>query len=356
MQLDSDFTATDEMDETETSPSPSESDFRLNHNGSSASVDVSASHSRTLSSAFPTAALPLATPPNSPDISYTKTLSPAWANERSASETSEETSEGQGRSLPSRMFSKAKKSFLPKTPFTSSSFPADNTPSFSRMPISNAGPSSMLGSSSSGFSFPSSPILSASASTSSSSFVPPRPRHHPTSSSQSSIPQQPKRKTPRLRQPSSRSVHTQQSHYTSSTQAPSSASNDANPEGLFPQDHLIKNVHRYCRYSSAAYGQNFLRVLGLGATEFMFPTTGRHHANSWGKLARCCSLTVLDFRAALTDLNILACVAFAHHTNLPIDALLLSSYVDPSPNISQEKLAPLVHYIAVDHSQKAIVL
>jgi hypothetical protein len=48
--------------------------------------------------------------------------------------------------------------------------------------------------------------------------------------------------------------------------------------------------------------------------------------------------------------------AFAHHTNLPIDALLLSSFVELGPSMSQEKLAPLVYYIAVDHASKAIVL
>lgn len=48
--------------------------------------------------------------------------------------------------------------------------------------------------------------------------------------------------------------------------------------------------------------------------------------------------------------------AFAQHTNLPIDALLLSSYADPAPSIADDKLCPLVHYIAVDHEAKAIVL
>ncbi|CED85167.1 Predicted lipase/calmodulin-binding heat-shock protein [Phaffia rhodozyma] len=124
-----------------------------------------------------------------------------------------------------------------------------------------------------------------------------------------------------------RSVLTQESHYSSTTQA--NPDPEAYPAGLFPYDHLVRNIHKFCRYSSAAYGQNFLRILGMGQTDFMFPSTGRYHANSW---------------------------AFAQHTNIPIDALLLSSYADPTPSAADEKLSPLVHYIAVDHDAKAIVL
>jgi hypothetical protein len=101
---------------------------------------------------------------------------------------------------------------------------------------------------------------------------------------------------------------------------------------LFPHEPLIKNIHRFMRYSSAAYGQNFLRIFGLGNADFNFPTTGRHHANSW---------------------------AFAQHTNIQIDALLLSSFTESeaySPAFAQEKAPPLVHYVAVEHQLQAIVL
>lgn len=100
-------------------------------------------------------------------------------------------------------------------------------------------------------------------------------------------------------------------------------------EDLFPHEGLIKNIHRFMRYSSAAYGQNFLRIFGLGNADVHFPTTGRHHANSW---------------------------AFAQHTNITIDSLLLSSYSESSPAFASDKAPPLVHYIAVEHHLKAIVL
>lgn len=119
---------------------------------------------------------------------------------------------------------------------------------------------------------------------------------HPDGSSRHRVPPKsaanPKRKAPRARQPSTttstRSVFTQQSQFQTTTQAGPS-SDESHLNGLFPRDHLVKNIHKFCRYSSAAYGQNFLRILGLGATEFMFPTTGRHHANSWGESRRISS-------------------------------------------------------------------
>jgi hypothetical protein len=133
----------------------------------------------------------------------------------------------------------------------------------------------------------------------------------------------------RHRHESVTSTRTTESHsqYHSSAKAP--PSDEASPAALFPADHLVKNIHKFCRFSSAAYGQNFLRVLGLGSTDFMFPSGGRYHPNTW---------------------------AFAQHTNLPIECMLLSSYVDPGPALSNEKLNPLVHYIAVDHAAKAVVL
>lgn len=54
-----------------------------------------------------------------------------------------------------------------------------------------------------------------------------------------------------------------------------------NYDTLFPHDSLIKNIHRFMRYSSAAYGQSFLRIMGMGNSEYNFSTTARHHANSW---------------------------------------------------------------------------
>lgn len=116
--------------------------------------------------------------------------------------------------------------------------------------------------------------------------------------------------------------------HTSSSQIFTHQDNET-PASLFPHEGLIKNIHRFMRYSSAAYGQHFLRIFGLGNSDYNFPTTGRYHANAW---------------------------AFAQHTNIPIDALLLSSFTESSNATIPDKAPPLVHYIAVEHNLKAIVL
>ena len=68
---------------------------------------------------------------------------------------------------------------------------------------------------------------------------------------------------------------------------------------LYPRGSLIHNLHRFMRFSSAAYGvgiflasnegytltgptqQNFLRIFGMGDADCSFPSTEKHHANSW---------------------------------------------------------------------------
>jgi hypothetical protein len=73
--------------------------------------------------------------------------------------------------------------------------------------------------------------------------------------------------------------------HTMSTESPPTHGTDT-PDKLFPHDSLLKNIHRFMRFSSAAYGQNFLRILGMGSTDFTFPSTGRHHANTWSFVSR----------------------------------------------------------------------
>lgn len=40
----------------------------------------------------------------------------------------------------------------------------------------------------------------------------------------------------------------------------------------FPAKPLVDNLRRFCKYSSAAYGQHFLRILGLGDVDYNFPS------------------------------------------------------------------------------------
>jgi hypothetical protein len=116
---------------------------------------------------------------------------------------------------------------------------------------------------------------------------------------------------------------------------------DELPAVLFPHDSLIANLHRFMRYSSAAYGvslssmshanlqQHFLRILRLGTGEYNFTSTGGHHFNSW---------------------------AFARHTNIAIDSLLHYSHTDSGKSSTSDKALPLVHYVSVDHNLRSIIL
>ncbi|WVF72728.1 hypothetical protein IAT40_007546 [Kwoniella sp. CBS 6097] len=104
------------------------------------------------------------------------------------------------------------------------------------------------------------------------------------------------------------------------------------PNNLFPHEGLIRNIHRFMKFSSAAYGQNFLRILGMGQPEGPFPhltKRGKHHANSW---------------------------SFAEHVNIPIDCILLSSFTESSATLSKQEAPPLIHYVAIIHEAKAIAL
>ncbi|KAG1465129.1 hypothetical protein G6F46_002502 [Rhizopus delemar] len=97
----------------------------------------------------------------------------------------------------------------------------------------------------------------------------------------------------------------------------------------FPRKHIITNISHFIRYASAAYGESFMRILGIGDIPNVLPNS--HHPNHH---------------------------AFAHHTGISVSDILLSSYTDSSilSSISHSKLHALVHYVTVDHFAEAIVL
>lgn len=101
------------------------------------------------------------------------------------------------------------------------------------------------------------------------------------------------------------------------------------PQSCYPPNSLVTNLSYFMKFSSAAYGQQFLRVMGLGSDSFNYPNTRKHSGNHH---------------------------AFASHVGLPVDQILYSSFADSQPTLGNSVLSPLVHYIAVDHSVKSIVL
>ncbi|KAH9809883.1 hypothetical protein DFH28DRAFT_903938 [Melampsora americana] len=105
--------------------------------------------------------------------------------------------------------------------------------------------------------------------------------------------------------------------------------NSKPPQSCYPPNSLVTNLSYFMKFSSAAYGQQFLRVMGLGSDSFNYPNTRKHSGNHH---------------------------AFASHVGLPVDQILYSSFADSQPQLGNSVLSPLVHYIAVDHSVKSIVL
>ncbi|KAG1452238.1 hypothetical protein G6F56_007872 [Rhizopus delemar] len=97
----------------------------------------------------------------------------------------------------------------------------------------------------------------------------------------------------------------------------------------FPRKHIITNISHFIRYASAAYGESFMRILGIGDIPSVLPDS--YHPNHH---------------------------AFAHHTGVSVHEILLSSYTDSSlfSSVSHTQLHALVHYVTVDHFAEAIVL
>jgi hypothetical protein len=95
----------------------------------------------------------------------------------------------------------------------------------------------------------------------------------------------------------------------------------------FPASHLVANLARFMRFSSASYGWNFMRLLGIGSlADSTVPVDSLHHANHH---------------------------AFAQHTNLPLSNILLSSF---STKSFGSQTPQLVHFVSVDHEVRAVVL
>ncbi|CEJ91462.1 hypothetical protein VHEMI07172 [[Torrubiella] hemipterigena] len=104
-------------------------------------------------------------------------------------------------------------------------------------------------------------------------------------------------------------------------------------DGTFPSGHLLPNIVRYMRFSSACYGSNFMKFLGISSD---MPT-----GKAW-------DTTHHDVRH------------FAHHTESDAGNILLASFVDPQGGTDATGATgtgvPLVHYISLDHEAKAVVL
>lgn len=104
-------------------------------------------------------------------------------------------------------------------------------------------------------------------------------------------------------------------------------------EGTFPSAHILQNITRYMRFSSASYGSRFLKLMGI--------------SNSMPKI-EIDDDTHHDVRH------------FVHHTESQSGNILLASFVDAGGGSdasgATDSGMPLVHYISLDHEAKAVVL
>lgn len=61
--------------------------------------------------------------------------------------------------------------------------------------------------------------------------------------------------------------HTSNSGGSSTKKGGMNHGSDGETEALnFPRQHLVKNLHHFMRFASASYGQNFMRILGIGVS------------------------------------------------------------------------------------------
>ncbi|KAH7176705.1 hypothetical protein EDB81DRAFT_48934 [Dactylonectria macrodidyma] len=108
---------------------------------------------------------------------------------------------------------------------------------------------------------------------------------------------------------------------------------DGEVDGIFPRTHVLRNITRYMRFSSASYGSNFLKVMGISK---QMPIV-----QAWDGIHN-------DVRH------------FVHHTESDTHSVLLASFVDPEGGADSSGLTgtgvPLVHYISLDHEAKTVVL
>ncbi|KAI9142691.1 hypothetical protein BKA69DRAFT_1021469, partial [Paraphysoderma sedebokerense] len=109
------------------------------------------------------------------------------------------------------------------------------------------------------------------------------------------------------------------------------------PKHIYPRQPLSANLARFVKFATGAYGKRFMRIFGIG--RHVPSVIGDiHHANHH---------------------------SFAGHTDIPVHCILLSSFQPPSPSsfLFESYLASSgisgqsnVHYLAVDHKSRAIVL
>ena len=150
-------------------------------------------------------------------------------------------------------------------------------------------------------------------------------------------------------------------------------------------EQLIRNIVRYAKYSSAAYGEFFLSLLGYRSpATFPQPSEKLFGESEYKQEKKEPKQEKKSRYESKEEFYMNANArhrAFALHTNLPLDCVLLSSFQTATTETTknsngsgssfseyfwqkikgtapkeEKKAHYLVHYVAVDHEAKAVVL
>ncbi|RKO83604.1 hypothetical protein BDK51DRAFT_49828 [Blyttiomyces helicus] len=103
------------------------------------------------------------------------------------------------------------------------------------------------------------------------------------------------------------------------------------PTTHYPFHRLLPNLERYSRFCTGAYGRHFMRIFGAGRVHSIVSSDPRHPADHY---------------------------AFAFHTGVPLDCILLSSSNSQgsTPLFASPRMEPLAHFVVVDREARAVVL
>ncbi|KAJ3129929.1 hypothetical protein HK100_008346 [Physocladia obscura] len=99
----------------------------------------------------------------------------------------------------------------------------------------------------------------------------------------------------------------------------------------YPLPHLLRNFERYCRFSSASYGAEFMKLMGVGKLRDIHSTDNSIHANHF---------------------------AFSIHAGIPVTDILHSSFMSDTSGLAQEKptMDAVINYVTLDRAAKVVVV
>ncbi|KAI9205800.1 uncharacterized protein BJ171DRAFT_52363 [Polychytrium aggregatum] len=97
----------------------------------------------------------------------------------------------------------------------------------------------------------------------------------------------------------------------------------------WPDPYLLKNINRFVKFASAAYGRHFMNVFGIGVVSDVRTTDPDYPENHY---------------------------VFSIHTGIPLNCILLSSYKKGGVAFQAPRMKPVQHFVCLDHASKAVVV